>query len=65
MNESNSQNRRVDEKTAAPYVGLKPITLRTYRMRNQGPAYIRLGRAIRYDLRDLDRWLDSKRVVTE
>ncbi len=65
MNTENTPKLRLTEKEAAPYVGLKPITLRTYRMRNQGPAYLRIGRAIRYDLRDLDKWLASKRVETE
>jgi predicted DNA-binding transcriptional regulator AlpA len=47
---------------AAEYVGLAPSTLEKMRLRGGGPAFIRIGgRAIGYDTKDLDRWLDGQR----
>ena len=47
---------------AAEYVGLSPSTLEKLRSKNVGPPFIRLGgRAVGYDLRDLDAWLDGQR----
>lgn len=51
---------------AARYLGIAPGTLATSRLtppRNDGPPFIRYGRAVRYRLADLDAWLDSRRVV--
>ena len=47
---------------AAAYVGLAPATLEKLRGSGDGPEYVRLGgRAVGYDQRDLDTWLDSRR----
>ena len=47
---------------AAGYVGLSPSTLEKKRLSGGGPAFIRLGgRAVGYDVRDLDAWLDGCR----
>ncbi len=65
MNKSNPQEipqLRVKEPEAARYSCVAPITLRTLRMRGKGPAYLKIGRAVVYDIRDLDKWLESKRV---
>ena len=52
------------ERDAARYVGLSIATLRMYRRLGRGPAYLRLGRAIRYPLVDLNAWLNARRVET-
>jgi excisionase family DNA binding protein len=45
---------------AAAYLGLGITTLEKWRLvRNNGPKFLRLGRAIRYRLKDLDAWLDE------
>ncbi len=31
-------------------------------MKGGGPDYLKVGRAVLYDIRDLDRWLESKKV---
>ncbi len=62
MDAPNNPKLRITDKEAGPYCGLAPITLRTLRMRGDGPAYIKLGRAVRYDVRDLDSWLESRKV---
>ena len=47
---------------AATYVGLSRATLEKMRSRRNGPRFIRLGaRAVGYDVRDLDAWLDGQR----
>lgn len=47
---------------AAPYICVKPDTLRVWRRRGRGPAYIKTGRLVLYRRSDLDAWLDANRV---
>lgn len=49
------------ESEAAGRLGLKVATLRAWRHQGRGPAYVRLGRAIRYLSADLDEFLCSNR----
>ena len=50
---------------AADYVGLSPSTLEKLRLVGGGPRFLRLaGRAVGYDVGDLDRWLDGQRDHT-
>ena len=49
------------ETEAAARLGLKVPTLRAWRNQGRGPAYVRLGRAIRYLVSDLDEFLHSNR----
>lgn len=37
-------------------------TLRNYRYLGDGPPFLRLGRAIRYRIEDLEAWLKAHRV---
>ena len=47
---------------AAEYLGLAASTLEKRRLTSDGPAFIRLGgRAVGYDIADLDGWLDRQR----
>ncbi len=51
---------------AAEHVGLSASTLEKFRIRGGGPRFIRLaGRSVRYDVRDLDEWLDHQRESTD
>lgn len=48
---------------AAEYVGLAASTLEKLRCYGGGPRFVHLaGRAIGYDLADLDTWLDEQRA---
>ena len=49
------------EVAAAWRLGLKVATLRAWRHQGRGPAYVRLGRAIRYLPSDLDDFLQANR----
>jgi predicted DNA-binding transcriptional regulator AlpA len=43
---------------AATYLGLSQSTLAKMRLRGDGPAYAKAGRAVIYDRGDLDSWLE-------
>jgi hypothetical protein len=46
---------------AAEYLGgLKPATLEIWRVRGTSPIYYRCGRLIRYKIKDLDAWLETR-----
>lgn len=47
---------------AAEALGLKTQTMHEWRCRGVGPAFHRLGRAIRYSLADLADWLAASRI---
>lgn len=65
------KKRLFTSKEAAAYLGIKESYLRQVRMtgkiggRMAPPPHIEIGRSIRYDKADLDRWIDSlpKRFV--
>jgi len=46
-------------KEAANYVGLKKCTLEAWRVRGEGPAFLKLGKAVRYRKEDLDAFINS------
>ena len=46
---------------AAAMLGISPWTLRDWRLKKIGPAYIRQGRTVQYDTRDLADWFDRCR----
>ena len=57
--------RLLDTEGAGMYTNVAPSTLKIWRStgNGRGPAYIRLAaRCVRYDVRDLDAWIDSRRV---
>ena len=54
----------IDEREAAGYIGLTAAYLRKARQRNRGPAFLRIGRTIRYRTVDLDAWLAKHRKET-
>lgn len=47
----------VDE--AAAYCSLSKSYLNTLRVTGSGPAFLKLGRAVRYRRSDLDSWIES------
>jgi hypothetical protein len=49
------------EVNAAGRLGLKVATLRAWRHQRRGPAFVRLGRAVRYLPSDLDEFLSANR----
>ena len=57
-------HRRLRTPAAADYLGYAESTLEKKRLTGDGPVYIRLGRVIVYDTRDLDRWLAARRATS-
>jgi excisionase family DNA binding protein len=56
-----TNNQPLTETEAATRLGLKVATLRAWRHQGRGPAYVRLGRAVRYLSTDIDEYLHSNR----
>lgn len=52
-----------DERQAAKMICCSVALLRKYRLLGGGPAYIKVGRLVRYRQDDLATFLDSHRVV--
>ncbi len=50
----------VDTKGAAERIGLAVKTLENMRTRGDGPKFMKLGRAVRYRLADLDAWMAAR-----
>lgn len=50
----------LDPKGAADYLGLKVSSLADMRVRGAGPQFCKAGRAVRYRLADLDKWLAGR-----
>ncbi len=56
-----SATRLVDDKEAAPIIGVQPSTLKNSRHTGrlagvEPPAYLKIGRTVRYEIEDLIRW---------
>ena len=44
---------------AAGYLGLKRNTLEIWRVKGNGPKFLKLGRLVKYRLQDLERFLED------
>ena len=64
MHEAQPAHTTIRERDAARYIDFSDTWMRQARMRGTGPAYIRIGRTIRYRLSDLDAFLARHRVET-
>ena len=53
------EDRLVDTKRAASVLGLKPFTLRRWRIDGEGPRFCKLGGAVRYRLSDLEKFVEA------
>ena len=58
-----AMTKRITTKEAARYLGISKSRLEKLRGAGGGPIFIRLGRAVRYDTGELDRYLASARVA--
>lgn len=55
-------HRLLSTEEAAPLVGVKAKTLCNWRVAGLGPAHIRAGRRIAYDVTDIEAWKAGRRV---
>jgi len=60
-----SQPEWINEKIAAEMTGLAVQTFRNWRHWGKGPAYSKVGRSVRYALRDVQNYFQSRRIDPE
>lgn len=51
----------MNPQTAAEYIGVAKHTLARWRTEGGGPPFLKLGAPVRYDVADLDAWIDARR----
>ncbi len=62
MEDKMNRRRILRTPEAAQYLGLSASTLEKQRLRGDGPRFLCLGgRAVGYDIQDLNDWLDRQR----
>ena len=54
--------RYLNEKEVAELIGFSVQSLRNWRFLGRGPSYIKVGRAVRYQLKDILNWIESHRI---
>lgn len=59
MTEIHPPKTLVNEIEAALRLGLSPTTLRRWRWAGTGPSYIKLGGAVRYDVAEIERFIEA------
>ena len=47
---------------AARFLAIGSGTLANWRLDNKGPKYLRAGRKILYDIRDLNEWIETQKI---
>ncbi len=50
----------INEMEAASYLNLSRSFLRQARMHGEGPRFFKLGHLVKYKLKDLDHWVESR-----
>ncbi|EIC19500.1 helix-turn-helix transcriptional regulator [Thiorhodovibrio frisius] len=61
MNDNLSPSRALlNETEAALSLDLSPRTLQAWRIRGEGPAFVKLGRSVRYDRAEIDRFIAER-----
>lgn len=61
QDESEMGQRLLLEGEVAHFLGVSLACLRRWRWERRGPAYIKAGRLVRYDLNDLQDWVESRK----
>ncbi len=54
-------NPKINEKSAGNMLGLSSSTMRKMRKLGIGPVFIRMNKAIRYDVQDLETWVEANK----
>lgn len=65
VTENENPNELLGELLAAKHIGGEPPldvkTMQSWRLKGTGPAFLKIGRLVRYRRADLDSWLESRR----
>jgi predicted DNA-binding transcriptional regulator AlpA len=59
--DSDLPGRKLKVQEAASFLGLSVSTLNKLRLSGNGPLYMKLGRRVLYDLRDLESWAAAQK----
>ena len=59
---SNVNDRWLQEKEVAEITGLSVHTLRAHRLKRKGIAYCKIGRSVRYSLKDVKNFMETNRI---
>jgi len=66
LNRTQTKDKKMEEtltdKIAAKKIGVAVQTLRNWRHQRRGPAYLKLGRSVRYRLDDLNKFMENNRI---
>ena len=54
--------RHLNEYEVAALIGFAVPSLRNWRCLGKGPPYVKMGRSVRYRLKDVLEWIESHRV---
>jgi excisionase family DNA binding protein len=54
-------SRLVTERDAAELLGVSVRTLQKWRLQGNGPQFVKLGHAVRYDVKDLEAYIERAR----
>ena len=55
----------LNEKQAAKLLNVAVQTLRNWRHKRQGPAYVKFGRAVRYQVQDIEAYIEKQKIDPE
>jgi hypothetical protein len=61
---NSEKSKLMNREEAANFLNVKTQTLAVWACRKIGPAFLRVGRSVKYKLSDLESFLDSSRVTT-
>ncbi len=53
------------ERQVAEMTGFSKYTFQRLRFEHRGPAYLKVGRSVRYRLEDIQKWMESRRIVVD
>lgn len=53
----------IDEGELSLRLGVAPATLKVWRVRGQGPKYVKVGERVRYSVGDVQAWVESRKVT--
>ncbi len=66
MEVSHNMNKYIDEQQVAELTGIAVQTLRNWRSKRRFIRYCKVGRAVRYDIRDVHEFMEGRKIkVTE
>lgn len=60
-----SENKLLTTREVATLLGISEATMRFWRHKDRGPAFVRVGGAVRYRPQEVERWLVSRSVGRE